>query len=65
VKQDVNELVTTALDVLGLLVVAAGVFFACRPLLAAAALVPAGVTVLGGSAVWAWLQRRPRKDGEP
>lgn len=46
-----RELVTTLLDVLGLLLVAAGVCAALLPWIGWAALVPAGALVLAGS--WA------------
>lgn len=47
-----HRLVTTALDVLGVLVCAAGVYFAAEPVIGPAALIPAGVLVLGVSAWW-------------
>jgi hypothetical protein len=46
-------MVTTALDVASLITVAAGVFFAARPWIGMAALIPAGVLVAGVSAWWA------------
>jgi hypothetical protein len=58
------ELVTTLLDVLGLLLVAAGVAAACWPLIGPAALAPAGVVVLGGSWLAAWLSSRKAVRGE-
>jgi hypothetical protein len=60
----VHSVVTTALDVVGLLAVSAGVFFACAPALGGAALAPAGVTVLAGSAAAAW-RARPRPEQQP
>lgn len=53
-----RDVVTTALDVVGLLAVAGGVFFALAPLWGGAALAPAGVVVLGGSAFAAWRAQR-------
>jgi hypothetical protein len=55
-----HRLVTTALDVLGVLVCAAGVYFAAEPWIGPAALLPAGVVVLGVSAWWG-----ARADREP
>lgn len=52
-----REAVTTALDVLGLLAVAFGVFFALQPLIGLAAV---GVAALPVMAVSAWWQRSPR-----
>ncbi|MGI5288038.1 hypothetical protein ACQEVF_32500 [Nonomuraea polychroma] len=49
-----REVVTTLLDVLGLLLVAAGVAAALAPLIGWACLGPAGVVVLAGS----WLAAR-------
>lgn len=48
-----HQMVTTALDVASLITVAAGVFFAARPWIGMAALIPAGVLVAGVSAWWA------------
>lgn len=47
-----KQLVTTALDVAALVTVAGGVFFAARPWIGLAALIPAGVLVGGVSAWW-------------
>lgn len=46
-----HESVTTALDVLGLLGLAAGVYFAGEPWLGGAALIPSSLIVLGLSAL--------------
>lgn len=46
-----DRIVTTSLDVLGLLLVAAGVFWLAEPLMGAAALICSGVVVLVGSAL--------------
>lgn len=56
-----HEAVTTALDVLGLLVFAAGVFFAAEPAIGGSALLPAGVVVLAGSALAAWRRQRDQR----
>lgn len=47
-----HQIVTTALDVAALVAVAAGVFFAARPWIGMAALIPAGVFVGAVSAWW-------------
>lgn len=63
-----NDVVSTALDVLGLLTVASGTFFACEPFMGGAALVPAGVVVMGVSAAWHWVAGRraaAEKGGQP
>ena len=54
-----REVVTTLLDVLGLLLVAAGVAAAMRPVIGWASLLAAGVVVLAGSQIAA-RQDRPR-----
>lgn len=56
-----RELVTTLLDVLGLLLVAAGAAAALLPLVGWAGLAAAGVVVLAGS--W-WAARQLRPAGE-
>lgn len=53
-----RDAVTTALDVLGLLAVSAGVYFATEPVIGPAALVGSGVVTLAGSAFFAWQGRR-------
>jgi len=52
-----REVLTTALDTLGLLLVAAGVAALIFPYLGWGCLLAAGVMVLAGSAVAAWLSR--------
>lgn len=52
-----RELVTTLLDVLGLLLIAAGVVALLLPVMGWGALVAAGVVVLAGAA-WAHRQAR-------
>ena len=52
-----REVVTTLLDVLGLLLVAAGVAAAMRPVIGWASLLAAGVVILAGSQIAA------RQDG--
>lgn len=54
-----REVVTTALDVLGLLLVAAGLAAAVKPLVGWACLLVAGAVVLAGSA-WSHRQSRPQ-----
>jgi hypothetical protein len=56
-----HEMVTTALDVVALLAVAAGVYFAAAPWIGAAALAPAGL-VVGGASAW-WASRARARDG--
>lgn len=56
-----RDAVTTALDVLGLLGLAVGVFFALLPHLGYAAVAPAALVVLAVSA-W-WQTRRPANVG--
>lgn len=56
-----RELVTTLLDVLGLLLVAAGAAAALLPLVGWAGLAAAGIVVLAGS--W-WAARQSRPAGE-
>ena len=55
-----REILTTLLDTLGLLLVAAGAAAAVFPWVGWTALIVAGVVVLAGSAVATWLSR-PRK----
>lgn len=47
-----HEAVTKALDVLGLLGLAVGVFFALLPVIGYAAVAPAGLVILAVSAWW-------------
>lgn len=54
-----RELVLTVLDVLGLLLVAAGVAALCWPLVGWVSLGAGGVVVLAGSAFGAWQGGRP------
>lgn len=53
-----REIVTTALDVLGLLLVAAGLAAAAMPLIGWACLLVAGAVVLAGS-TWSHRQGQP------
>jgi hypothetical protein len=55
-----RELVTSLLDVLGLLLLAAGAVFAAWPFVGGAALAGGGLLVLVGS--W-WAARPPRRRG--
>lgn len=55
-----RDLVTTVLDVLGLVGLAAGIYFAAEPWIGGAALIPASLLVLGASALWA-VQNRARE----
>lgn len=57
-----REAVTTALDVLGLLLLAAGAAAAVFPLVGWSCLIAAGIVVLAGSVFAAW-QARPRSRG--
>lgn len=50
-----RELVTTLLDVAGLLLIAAGVGFAAAHALGWSALAVSGIVVLGGSQLAVWL----------
>jgi hypothetical protein len=50
-----RDLLTTALDVLGLLLLAAGIAALVYPFVGWAALAVAGVVVLSGSALSSWL----------
>lgn len=54
----VRDAVTDALDVAGLLAVAAGAFFAAEPFVGLAAFAAAGMVVFAGSALFAWQGRR-------
>ncbi len=54
-----REALTTALDALGLLLLAAGVAALVFPWVGWAALAVAGLIVLGGSAVATWQARPP------
>ncbi len=58
-----HEMVTTALDVLGLLAVAAGLYFAAAPHIGGAAFLPAGAMVLAGSGLAAWRHDQRPKQG--
>ena len=58
-----REVLTTVLDALGLLLVAAGAAALTVPWLGLGCLLVAGVVVLAGSGVAAWLGR-PKKAGE-
>lgn len=55
-----REIVTTALDTLGLLLIAAGAGFAAARFIGFAALAVAGVVMLGGSALASRLGRTER-----
>lgn len=55
-----REIVTTALDTLGLLLIAAGAGFAAAQFVGFAGLAVAGVVVLGGSALASRLGRTER-----
>ncbi len=54
-----REWVTTALDVLGLMLIAAGAGLAAGVLVGWSALAVSGVVVLAGSQVAAWFRDRP------
>ena len=56
-----RDVVTTALDALGLLLVAAGVTLGLLPFIGGFCLAAGGVVVLAGS----WWAARPPKRGEP
>jgi len=56
-----REVLTSALDALGLLLVAAGLAAAVFPWAGWAALAVAGAVVLGGSAVASWQSRPPKQ----
>lgn len=53
-----RDAVTDTLDVVGLAALAAGAFFAVKPLIGLAAFAAAGVVLLAGSALFAWQGRR-------
>lgn len=58
-----RDVLTTFLDALGLLLVAAGVGATLSEWIGWACLAPAGVVVLAGSAVSSWQARPPRTPG--
>jgi len=60
-----HERVTDALDVLGLLLVAAGVTAAAYQYIGWTALAAGGVIVLAGSWLASWLARPRRRKGNP
>ena len=57
-----DDLVTTLLDALGLLLVAAGLAFAAGELIGPAALTVAGAVVLAGSWLVSWLASRQGRE---
>lgn len=59
-----RDLMTTLLDVLGLLLVAAGVGFAASYAVGPAGLAASGAVILGGSWLASWLPARRRRSGD-
>lgn len=59
-----RDVLTTFLDTLGLLLVAAGIAAALYQWIGWASLAPAGMLVLGGSALASWQSRPPETPGD-
>lgn len=57
-----TDLVTTLMEVLGLLLLAAGATAALVPLIGWSALAAGGLVLIGGSALVAWRMARPPKE---
>jgi hypothetical protein len=57
-----DDLLTTLLEVLGLLLLAAGAVAGLAPLIGWCALAVGGLVLIGGSVLMTWLSSRPPKD---